>query len=299
MEVNSVMNAGEMRECRSLFRHLVKLRYHKTNQAHFSTGIKDNLKPPWKILFFGTDDFAMESLKMLYSEMKSRRLVQELSIICAQSKSPVSRFGLKHDLKLINWKPSVNEILETRADIGLVASFGHLIPSQIISAFPLGMLNVHASILPRWRGAAPIVHAVMHRDIVTGVTIMKIRPHNSYVTMFAAPKVGAWMAVCDWAKMSGEEVYARHRALTHLHPLQTTWQGKPLRLLECAPAESRDGEPGSLGFDWQARELVVTCRERSAVRVRRLKLPGKAAISAVDFFNGYMNKVARSLWRFG
>jgi methionyl-tRNA formyltransferase len=48
----------------------------------------------------------------------------------------------------------------------------------IFSHYFRGMLNVHASILPRWRGAAPIVHAVLNRDKITGVTLMKIRPHK-------------------------------------------------------------------------------------------------------------------------
>nr|CAG4636444.1 EOG090X0BM2 [Eubosmina coregoni] len=61
-------------------------------------------------------------------------------------------------------------------DLGVVASFGHLIPKRIINIFPMGMLNVHASLLPRWRGAAPIMHAIMNGDADTGITIMRIKP---------------------------------------------------------------------------------------------------------------------------
>ncbi|NXY81666.1 FMT protein, partial [Alcedo cyanopectus] len=61
-------------------------------------------------------------------------------------------------------------------DVGVVASFGRLLSEELILQFPYGVLNVHPSCLPRWRGPAPIVHAVLHGDKVTGVTIMEIRP---------------------------------------------------------------------------------------------------------------------------
>ncbi|NXJ30668.1 FMT protein, partial [Dicrurus megarhynchus] len=61
-------------------------------------------------------------------------------------------------------------------DVGVVASFGRLLSEDLILQFPYGVLNVHPSCLPRWRGPAPIVHTVLHGDKVTGVTIMEIRP---------------------------------------------------------------------------------------------------------------------------
>ncbi|NXF97170.1 FMT protein, partial [Eubucco bourcierii] len=61
-------------------------------------------------------------------------------------------------------------------DLGVVASFGRLLSEELILQFPYGVLNVHPSCLPRWRGPAPIVHTVLHGDKVTGVTIMEIRP---------------------------------------------------------------------------------------------------------------------------
>jgi methionyl-tRNA formyltransferase len=48
-----------------------------------------------------------------------------------------------------------------------------------------GCINVHASLLPRWRGAAPIAHAIMNGDTETGVTIMRIKPHRSYLRLFS------------------------------------------------------------------------------------------------------------------
>ncbi|KFU87863.1 hypothetical protein M959_10259, partial [Chaetura pelagica] len=61
-------------------------------------------------------------------------------------------------------------------DVGVVASFGRLLSEELILQFPYGVLNIHPSCLPRWRGPAPIIYTVLHGDTVTGVTIMEIRP---------------------------------------------------------------------------------------------------------------------------
>nr|CAG4641132.1 EOG090X0BM2 [Eulimnadia texana] len=88
----------------------------------------------------------------------------------------VAKFATKENIPLRFWPLPKNEPTENEWDLGIVASFGHLIPQRIIQAFPLGMLNVHASLLPRWRGAAPVIHTIMNGDKETGVTIMRIKP---------------------------------------------------------------------------------------------------------------------------
>ena len=61
-------------------------------------------------------------------------------------------------------------------DLGVVVSFGHLLPDRVISAFPLGCINLHPSLLPRWRGASPIQHALLHGDSETGVSVIDVHP---------------------------------------------------------------------------------------------------------------------------
>lgn len=65
---------------------------------------------------------------------------------------------------------------EHRFDLGVVSSFGRLIPKAAIEACRYGILNIHGSLLPRWRGASPIQHAILAGDSVTGLTIMRIKP---------------------------------------------------------------------------------------------------------------------------
>nr|CAD7260361.1 unnamed protein product [Timema shepardi] len=135
------------------------------------------LSPPWRILFFGTDNFSVKSLKELFNQLEKGIHVKQLEVVTSlKSKTnPVWQFAVQQNLPLHSWPIQATP---KDFDIGLVVSFGHLIPNHVITSFPLGMLNVHASLLPRWRGAAPIIHAIMHGDTQTGVTIMKIRPHK-------------------------------------------------------------------------------------------------------------------------
>jgi methionyl-tRNA formyltransferase len=68
----------------------------------------------------------------------------------------------------------LEHVAESRADIAVVAAFGRLLPQVLLDVPRLGFINVHASLLPRWRGAAPIHRAVLAGDAVTGVTIMRV-----------------------------------------------------------------------------------------------------------------------------
>ncbi|XP_074090502.1 methionyl-tRNA formyltransferase, mitochondrial [Macrotis lagotis] len=135
-------------------------------------------RPPWRVLFFGTDDFAREALRALSQarENQGDQLVENLEVVTVPSPSPkglpVKSYALQAQLPVHEW-PSVGS---GEFDVGVVASFGRLLSEELILKFPYGILNVHPSYLPRWRGPAPVIHTVLHGDTVTGVTIMQIKP---------------------------------------------------------------------------------------------------------------------------
>ncbi|KAM4829531.1 LOW QUALITY PROTEIN: methionyl-tRNA formyltransferase, mitochondrial [Thomomys bottae] len=135
-------------------------------------------KPPWRVLFFGTDQFARETLRALHAarENKEEELIEKLEVVTLPSPSlkglPVKQYAVESRLPVHEW-PCVGA---GDFDVGVVASFGRLLSETLILKFPYGVLNVHPSCLPRWRGPAPIIHTVLHGDAVTGVTIMQIRP---------------------------------------------------------------------------------------------------------------------------
>lgn len=85
---------------------------------------------------------------------------------------PVKQYAIQSQLPVYEWP----DMGSGEYDVGVVASFGRLLSEALILKFPYGILNVHPSCLPRWRGPAPIIHTVLHGDTVTGVTIMQVRP---------------------------------------------------------------------------------------------------------------------------
>ncbi|XP_005075592.3 LOW QUALITY PROTEIN: methionyl-tRNA formyltransferase, mitochondrial [Mesocricetus auratus] len=143
-----------------------------------SQGSRVREKPPWRVLFLGTDHFARETLRALHAarDDKEEKLIERLEVVTVPSPSPkglpVKQYAEQSQLPVYEW-PDVGS---GEYDVGVVASFGRLLSEALILKFPYGVLNVHPSCLPRWRGPAPIVHTVLHGDTITGVTIMQVRP---------------------------------------------------------------------------------------------------------------------------
>ncbi|XP_031443687.1 methionyl-tRNA formyltransferase, mitochondrial isoform X2 [Phasianus colchicus] len=142
-------------------------------------GVGSRREPPWRVLFFGTDRFAVTTLRALQAAREPSRglLVSRLEVVtlpsCLPVELPVKSCAHELQLPVHEW-PQTGPV--GQFDVGVVASFGRLLSEDLILQFPYGVLNVHPSCLPRWRGPAPIVHTVLHGDKVTGVTVMEIRP---------------------------------------------------------------------------------------------------------------------------
>lgn len=155
-----------------LFQQYLKCRRKVLPQIISSEKRYNATKPSPKVLFFGTDNFSLPSLQKLHENHVDIGVVTSF-------KSPancVRSYAESKDLRLHRWP--ITALHCAPYELGVVVSFGHLIPLHIINAFPSAMINVHASLLPRWRGAAPIMYAIMRGDKKTGVSIMKIEPHH-------------------------------------------------------------------------------------------------------------------------
>ena len=139
---------------------------------------------PLNVVFFGTPEFAAPTLRQL---LRSRHPVRGVVTQPDKprgrghrvSESPVKRLALEHGVPVIQpdrlRDPSAIDTLRGWApDIGVVAAYGKLIPDDVLSIPRCGMINVHASLLPRYRGAAPVHRAVIDGETETGVTIMRV-----------------------------------------------------------------------------------------------------------------------------
>ena len=137
------------------------------------------------IIFAGTPEFAvpaLEKINLAGFEIKlvltqpDRKSGRGMNV----KKSPVKQKSIELDIPvyqpevLTNNKEALNKITSKKADILIVVAYGLIIPEEILNLFNGHIYNIHASLLPRWRGAAPIHRAIEMGDKETGITIMKI-----------------------------------------------------------------------------------------------------------------------------
>ena len=139
-----------------------------------------------KIIFAGTPEFAVPALQALIDagfeiEMVLTQPDRPAGRGMQLKASPVKQLALQHSLPVFqpeSLKPVEIQakIAAVNADVMIVAAYGLIIPTAVLNMFAKGCYNIHASLLPRWRGAAPIHRALLAGDADTGVTIMEVVP---------------------------------------------------------------------------------------------------------------------------
>lgn len=136
------------------------------------------------IIFAGTPDFAAESLKALLAKN------HQVSAVYSQPDrpsgrgkkllpSPVKQVAIDHDIPVfqpesLKSEDAQRQLSELKPDLMIVAAYGLILPKEVLEIPSLGCINIHASLLPRWRGAAPIQRAIQAGDEETGITIMQM-----------------------------------------------------------------------------------------------------------------------------
>jgi len=159
-------------------------------------------KRPLNILFFGSSAIAIPVLDALKEAQaasapttlaKGYPLVGELEVVCPpakrtrekkatildyaeSSKLPVHTLPPKMDFRMTNYTMPTMSSSGNTFDLGVVISFGYFIRPDMIDAMPMGMINAHGSLLPKFRGASPIQHAILHGEKTTGITVTTIHP---------------------------------------------------------------------------------------------------------------------------
>jgi methionyl-tRNA formyltransferase len=145
-----------------------------------------------RVVFMGTPQFAVPTLQGLVETYAPGSRPGEVVGVVTQpdrpsgrgrklQPSPVKRLAEAHGIPVLTptslRKPESQAALrDLSPDVVIVAAFGQILPPAVLELPPFGCLNVHASLLPRWRGAAPIAAAILAGDEETGVTIMKMDP---------------------------------------------------------------------------------------------------------------------------
>jgi methionyl-tRNA formyltransferase len=142
------------------------------------------MSPPLRIVFMGTPDFAVPSLQALLDGPD-----QVVGVVCQPDKArgrgkvlsppPVKVLAEQHGLPVlqpasVRKEPFLDQIRQLAPDLLVVVAYGKILPAALLQLPRLGAINVHGSLLPKYRGAAPIQWAVINGETETGITIMQM-----------------------------------------------------------------------------------------------------------------------------
>ena len=136
------------------------------------------------VVFAGTPEFGLPCLDALIQSRHHLKAVYTQPDRPAGrgrklQESPVKEWAINHQIPVyqpLNFKnqEAVDELSALKPDVMVVIAYGLILPKAVLEIPRLGCINVHASLLPRWRGASPIQHAILHGDAESGVTIMQM-----------------------------------------------------------------------------------------------------------------------------
>ncbi|WP_373974434.1 methionyl-tRNA formyltransferase [Chitinibacter sp. SCUT-21] len=193
-----------------------------------------------KIIFAGTPDFAASALEALIAAG------HDIALVLTQPDRPsgrgmkltasaVKEVALKHGLTV--YQPEKLRTAEQQAplkgidaDVMVVAAYGIILPQAVLDLPRLGCLNIHASLLPRWRGAAPIQRAILAGDAETGITIMQMDAGLDTGDMLSIHRTAILSddnATTLHDKLAAQGAQAIVAALNDLPQLQSTRQVQP------------------------------------------------------------------------
>lgn len=227
----------------------------------------DNSKTQTRILFMGTPDFGIPTLDLL-------KKLPGFTLVCCvtapdkpmgrkqeMTSPPVKTWAEKNKIPVfqperIKGPGSITQISNFSADLILVCAYGQIIPKEILGLPPLGTINIHPSLLPRWRGASPIRYAILSGDKKTGITLMITDEQIDHGPIIAQKSVA----------LSGKETFnelyisLQNLSAELVKKVLPLWQGKkitpvPQNHNEATYTKILKREDGKLDWSKSAEEL--------------------------------------------
>jgi methionyl-tRNA formyltransferase len=188
---------------------------NKLNEKNLTP--QENALPPLRIIFAGTPEFSVPCLQALLNSPHSVVAVYTQPDRKAGrgqhlQESPIKTLALSHQIPVfqpttLKQADAIAELVALQADVMIVVAYGLILPQAVLDAPRYGCINVHASLLPRWRGAAPIQWALLEGDSESGVTIMQ---------MEAGLDTGPMLHKIPYALSANETGETLHDHLSHL-----------------------------------------------------------------------------------
>jgi methionyl-tRNA formyltransferase len=309
-----------------------------------------------RVVFMGSPEFAVPSLEQLVLNG------YEVAAVYVQpdrpagrgrllAEPPVKSAALKLGLTVIQPETLRTPEVITRLaaftpDVIVVCAYGQILPKGVLEIPPYKCLNVHFSLLPKYRGASPVAAALLAGDEFSGVTIMLLEPRLDTGPVLAQAAVGispaddagtltsklgsvgasfllealtAWRrneirpfpqdenkatyfsqikkgdGLIDWS-LSAPDIARRVRAFNPWPGCYTMWRGKQLKILAAEPLPQTESPgPGLVALlPGRGDELIIGAG-KGALKVLRLQLEGKKAVSAAEFLRGQRNFIGEKL----
>ena len=227
-----------------------------------------------RIVFMGTPDFAVPALELLAKQHDVRLVITRPDAVRSRGKalepSPVKAAATELGIPVLEAArlddAAKQAISEVAPDCIVVAAYGCIIPDDVIAMPRLECVNIHASLLPRWRGAAPVQRALLAGDERVGVSIMRI-VHDLDAGAYcrqASIEVGdkgAEQLLGELSQLGGEELLA---ALDEIERGEATWVDQDEGLVTLAPKIDK-------------RELKLDPSEDAVANIRRVRASTDAA----------------------
>lgn len=228
-------------------------------------------EPALRIIFAGTPEFAATALEALISH--------DFNIVAVYSQpdrpagrgqkarpSPVKAVAEKHALAVeqpenFRSEESIARLAAYQPDLMVVAAYGLILPTQVLQVPRLGCINIHASLLPAWRGAAPIQRSIEAGDKETGVTIMQ---------MEKGLDTGPMLLKRSTAISPNETGGSLHDRLSRLGA-EALLQSLPGIVAQTLPAEIQDSEKASYAHKLSKEEALIDWSATAEVLDRRIR----------------------------
>ena len=304
-----------------------------------------------KIIFAGTPDFAAKHLEIvLHSKHEVLSVLTQPDRESGRGKkinlSPVKQTALDNDLDVyqpesLKTKEVFDKLKNTDPDLILVVAYGLLLPKDILELPKFGCVNIHASLLPRWRGASPMEHAIMSGDKNIGISYMEMsqgldegpvyemhecpleqndtlsRVEEKFIQLSEkklvsfldnlesgtinhqaqdetkatfSPKIDKRLLQIDWRGNSSTEIIRKINALSSKYGTHTFLGGKRIKIHRAQNFESDVNlDPGYISI--KDDQLVVFCKDASAILIEQVQMEGKNKVSGKDFIAGYIGLI--------
>jgi methionyl-tRNA formyltransferase len=226
-----------------------------------------------KIIFAGTPEFAVPALAALI------QAGHEIVMVLTQPDrpagrgmklraSPIKQLALQYQLTVyqpasLKSEEVQAEIAAVQCDVMIVAAYGLIIPTTVLNMPTKGCYNIHGSLLPRWRGAAPIHRAILTGDIETGVTIMEVVPKLDAGAMISKKAIS--ISETDTTQILHDAISEQGALLMveFMQTLQETGRVKAEQQDESLVTYAHKVEKAEAALDWQQSAVALSRQIRA------------------------------------